>query len=135
MINNLKGTYLSNFYERSMFHEGLLYRNAESAFQASKCKNIEQRKEFQALLGFQAKAKGRTVEIVSNWNEVRLEVMLNVVRNKFEQHPDLLAMLVGTKDDQIVEGNYWNDTFWGVCKGKGENHLGLILMQVRNELS
>ena len=34
-----------------------------------------------------------------------------------------------------VEGNNWNDTFWGVCRGKGRNELGKVLMKVRSELS
>ena len=32
--------------------------------------------------------------------------------------------------EDIVEDNYWNDTFWGMCKGKGNNILGKILMNI-----
>ena len=34
-----------------------------------------------------------------------------------------------------IEGNTWNDTFWGVCNGQGQNWLGKILMLVRSELN
>ena len=41
---------------------------------------------------------------------------------------------MATGDAELVEGNTWNDTYWGVCNGVGHNHLGKILMQVRQEL-
>lgn len=39
-----------------------------------------------------------------------------------------------TAEELLVEGNNWNDTFWGVCRGRGENNLGRILMKVRSEV-
>ena len=36
--------------------------------------------------------------------------------------------------DPIVEENVWNDTYWGVCRGRGLNKLGEILMVVRNKI-
>ena len=46
----------------------------------------------------------------------------------------LRAKLLATGDAELIEGNYWHDTFWGMCNGKGENHLGRLLMEVRSEL-
>jgi predicted NAD-dependent protein-ADP-ribosyltransferase YbiA (DUF1768 family) len=43
-------------------------------------------------------------------------------------------MLKATGDEELVEGNWWNDTFWGVCNGVGENNLGKLLMKIRAEL-
>jgi predicted NAD-dependent protein-ADP-ribosyltransferase YbiA (DUF1768 family) len=43
-------------------------------------------------------------------------------------------MLIDTGDQELIEGNWWGDVIWGVCNGKGENHLGKILMEVRKEL-
>ena len=60
--------------------------------------------------------------------------MLNVVRAKFDQHPDLAQKLLETGDEELVEGNTWGDRYWGVCGGKGKNMLGKILMRVREEL-
>jgi len=59
--------------------------------------------------------------------------MLWGVREKFKQE-DLKQMLLDTGDQELVEGNTWNDTFWGVCRGEGQNNLGKILMKVRMEL-
>lgn len=35
---------------------------------------------------------------------------------------------------QLIEGNHWGDTYWGVCYGQGLNHLGKTLARVRAEL-
>jgi len=42
--------------------------------------------------------------------------------------------LLQTGDAKLVLNNKWNDKFWGVCRGVGENWLGKILMEVRDEL-
>jgi predicted NAD-dependent protein-ADP-ribosyltransferase YbiA (DUF1768 family) len=55
------------------------------------------------------------------------------VREKFKNE-ELAQLLIDTDDHELIEGNWWHDYFWGVCNGKGENHLGKILMDVREEL-
>jgi ribA/ribD-fused uncharacterized protein len=132
MIDNLQGTFLSNFYESMVQHEDMLYRNAESAFQASKCAVPEDRKIFQRLSGSNARRIGKIVTIREDWHDVRVDVMFQIVTAKFTQMPSLMEMLVATGDEEIVEGNYWNDKFWGKCNGEGMNHLGIILMTVRS---
>jgi predicted NAD-dependent protein-ADP-ribosyltransferase YbiA (DUF1768 family) len=37
--------------------------------------------------------------------------------------------------EPIVENNTWNDTYWGVCNNVGENHLGKLLTEIKEELS
>jgi ribA/ribD-fused uncharacterized protein len=133
MIASLKGTYLSNFYESVILHDGMLYRNAESAFQASKCTEPKDRLLFQSLLGAEAKALGKKVIMREDWNEVRLSIMWDVLQAKFAQHPDLIAKLIATGDEEIIEGNTWNDKFWGKYNGEGMNHLGIMLMAIREE--
>jgi len=133
MIDSLKGTYLSNFYEVPIRYEGLTYRNAESAFQAQKCDSGKDHQAFVNLSGAEAKAKGKQVKMRDDWNEVRLKIMWDVLQAKFAQHPDLVAKLIATEDEEIQEGNTWNDKFWGVCDGEGMNHLGIMLMAIREE--
>lgn len=50
--------------------------------------------------------------------------------------PDSCDMIFPNKKafEELIEGNYWHDTYWGVCEGVGENHLGKLLMEIRNEL-
>lgn len=128
-IDTLQGTYLSNFWECPVTYEGLTYRNAESAYQASKCADKTYREYFTQVPGYIAKARGRRVEMRKDWNG--LTVMWEVLQAKFAQNPDLLAQLIATGDQVIIESNTWNDKFWGVCNGEGENHLGIMLMTIR----
>lgn len=136
MIDSFRNEYyfLSNFYNSHVEYNGLVYTNNEAAFQAQKCP--ERAREFTGLAPNDAKRLGRQVKLRPDWEEVKLDIMTDIVRSKFNrrQHPVLCRRLLETGDEELVEGNYWNDYYWGVCKGHGENHLGKILMQVREEL-
>ncbi|MBK9497261.1 MAG: DUF1768 domain-containing protein [Xanthomonadales bacterium] len=81
----------------------------------------------------QAKRLGRTVTLAADWNQRRVSVMLNVLRWKFDQRPDLAERLIATAPADLIEGNDHGDVFWGVCRTQGENQLGQLLMQVRTE--
>ena len=64
--------------------------------------------------------------------------MVSLLRQKFAQ-PKFCAKLLATGDQHIAESNDWGDKFWGVCLNddgvyKGENLLGILLMQIRDEL-
>ena len=61
--------------------------------------------------------------------------MYDVCKAKFTQNPELAEKLLATGEQELVEGNNWNDTFWGMCRGKGKNMLGNILMKIREELA
>lgn len=128
--------YLSNFYECPIEYQGLTYRNNEAAFQAQKCIDEKDRKKFTDLASNQAKALGRRVKLRSDWEEVKVEIMYNIVYNKFTQNEKLKAALINTGDIKLEEGNTWHDKFWGVDikTGEGRNELGKILMRVREEI-
>jgi hypothetical protein len=82
------------------------------------------------------KAFGRKIDLRKDWENVKVEQMYVIVKNKFERNPGLLKKLIDTGDVLLVEGNTWKDTFWGQCPiGNGQNHLGKILMRVREELN
>jgi len=68
-----------------------------------------------------------------DWPTTKLSVMENGLRAKF-QVPELGAKLLATGNALLVEGNNWNDTYWGMCRNVGENHLGKLLMKIRGEL-
>jgi ribA/ribD-fused uncharacterized protein len=76
---------------------------------------------------------GQKIIIRSDWDIRKLRFMNWAIREKFKDI-NLSELLIGTEDMELVESNNWNDTFWGVCNGKGKNHLGKILMKVRDEL-
>ena len=137
-IDSFRGDYdfLSNFYEAVINYQGIQYLNNESAFQAQKCLDESEKIEFSCLSAAKAKRKGRQIALRPDWEQVKVPIMEEIVRAKFSQNPQLAAKLIATADRKIVEGNTWNDTFWGVdvATGKGENHLGEILMKIREEL-
>lgn len=127
--------FLSNMYPAAIkvTYQGKEYTFScvESAFQALKCP--ERIEEFVLLDGYKAKRLGRRVQLRPDWEDVKRSIMLRLVGEKFAQHPELLTKLHAVKGE-IVEDNDWNDTYWGVCNGIGENHLGQILMKIRDRL-
>lgn len=127
--------FLSNFYPTTVIIDGIEYLSSEAAFQAYKCKDIEDRQQFTKISADESKRLGRKVELRNDWDRVKLDVMRRVVRAKFEQHPNLAQYLLDTGDADLIEGNTWHDVYWGVDlkTGEGENHLGKILMALRQE--
>lgn len=136
MVKVFDGEYafLSNFYERKVEYEGITYGSSEAAFQAQKTLDIEERLQFASLTPMQSKRKGRKVALRPDWEDVKVLTMYEIVLAKFTQNPDLAEKLIATGDEELVEGNYWHDTFWGVCDGVGTNFLGKILMDVRENI-
>lgn len=128
--------FLSNFYPAKVVYEGIEYPTSEHAYQAAKTLDVLQRENV-AMLASPADAKryGKAVSMRPNWDNIKVRVMEEIVYAKFTQNENLNHMLVLTDDIELIEGNSWGDTFWGVCKGVGENHLGKILMRVRNRLN
>lgn len=125
--------FLSNFYNAEIVYNGNTFRNNESAFQAAKCP--ERASEFCCLSGAEAKRLGRKVKLRLDWELIKERVMYEICLAKFTQHPDLRELLINTGTSELIEGNVWNDTFWGVCNNYGENKLGKILMRIRSELT
>jgi ribA/ribD-fused uncharacterized protein len=96
----------------------------------------------------QAKKAGSKLKIRKDWEEIKLKVMEFALRYKFAKGTSHHKKLMET-EGEIVEDNLWHDTFWGVCfcamltSGpygvrhctKGKNHLGKILMKIRDEMA
>ena len=126
--------FLSNFSPAEVEYEGVNYPTTEHAFQAAKTLDKDERKEFLKNKDpGHAKKLGRKVQIRSDWIDIRKYIMLDLLRQKFANDP-LKTQLLDTGDIELIEGNWWGDTYWGVCKGIGENMLGKLLMKVRDEL-
>ncbi len=136
MINSFRGKYyfLSNFYETPITFDGITYRNNEAAFQAQKVLNKEEQTEFSNLNASEAKKLGRKVLLRKDWEDVKVLLMQGIVDAKFDQHPELAALLMDTGDEYLEEGNTWGDKIWGTVDGKGQNLLGQILMKTRERL-
>lgn len=134
-IDSFSGKYrfLSNFWPCKVVWEGVEYPSTEHAYQAAKLVNKEDRELVRNATAAEAKKLGRKFPMIDGWDNVRLNVMYDLCLQKF-QNPELKQKLLDTGDAILIEGNWWGDTFYGVCKGIGENNLGKILMRIRSEL-
>ena len=136
-ITCFRGVYrfLSNFYPtRVVYGDGWIYPTVEHAFQAAKTTDPTWQAHIRhATTPGDAKRLGRRAPLRPDWEADKQRVMYELLLQKF-QHPSLRAQLVATGEEELVEGNGWGDTYWGVCRGVGENHLGKLLMQIRKEI-
>ena len=126
--------FLSNFYAAPVFYDGLIYQNNEAAFQAQKCIEKKDREAFTTMNPSEAKHVGRKVDLRKDWEKVKVSLMSEIVRAKFEQNPELADKLLATGETYLEEGNTWGDRIWGTVNGQGANRLGIILMEIREEL-
>ena len=142
MIKEFTGKYefLSNFWHSPFTYEGIVYPTNEHFFQAMKTLDWNERNWIaSAETPGVAKRRGRTCPLRSDWEKVKDEVMLTGLRIKFS-NPALRTQLIMTGDEELVEGNWWHDNTWGSCSCErcvgiyGQNRLGKLLMQVRNEI-
>ena len=138
MIDSFQGEhrFLSNFWLSPVEFEGLIYPSVEHAYQAAKTFNPEDRKRIAAMSSpGQAKKAGKSLKLRVDWEQEKVGIMEYLVHAKFSTHNDLYEKLLATGTQELVEGNTWGDTIWGVCNGVGQNLLGKILMKVRKEFA
>jgi len=127
----------SNFAPYPISLDGKRWPTSEHYFQAQKLADPKLRERIRrSSKPAQAASLGRdrTTSIRRDWESVKVDVMRKAVAAKFEQHPDLAALLLSTDDSLIVEHTE-NDAFWGDGgDGSGKNMLGRILVEVRTRL-
>ncbi len=152
MIDSLTGRYrfLSNFYPSKIEHNGIIYPTVEHFYVAMKIKEgqmiktkymtTEDCRQMISKMSSAASVKnlGKTFKIRSDWDNIKLKVMEWALNEKFKDK-DLSDLLVSTNGEEIVEGNYWHDNFFGICsckscEGKGQNHLGKLLVSIREKI-
>lgn len=137
MIDSFQGKnrWLSNFWSAFVTLDGMEFPSVENAYQAAKTTDMDARKLFQDLFPGAAKALGKKVTIRPDWEEKKVEIMADLLYQKFsKRNPELRERLKATGSEELVEGNTWGDTFWGVCKGVGQNNLGKLLMRLRTRI-
>lgn len=138
--------FLSNFWYCEVELDGETYPSTEHAYQAAKTLDPVERKRFRFSISYrdgephertptcaEAKRLGNSISLRPDWEDVKVGVMRDLLRQKFTSGR-LRDMLLNTGDLYLEETNHWRDTFWGVCDGKGRNVLGNLLMEVRDEL-
>jgi len=145
VIDKFDGVYrfLSNFYLFEIVDEnGIHWDSTEHYYQAMKTLNKKEQEEIRLAPLTKTEENKKTVKYLgksctlrSDWDSIKIEVMKKALRMKFCFGNKMSQKLIETGDSTLIEGNYWGDTFWGVCKGVGENNLGKLLMELRKELN
>ena len=137
MINSFRKEFgwLSNMYSCEMEYEGHIFKSVENAYMWAK--NKEDKDWLNACLCNEpnvVKKLSKEINIREDWEDVKLKVMYELLLLKFKQEP-FKTKLKNTGLENIQEGNFWNDKFWGVClksnPNEGENHLGRLIMHIR----
>jgi ribA/ribD-fused uncharacterized protein len=142
-ITRFRGNYafLSNFYSSPIEVAGITFPTVEHAFQASKLalgvpdRHAQQRHVARKNTPAAAKQWGRTIALRADWKTAHLPIMRRLLALKFSEQSKFCDLLLDTGSLPLIEGNDWNDTYWGVCNGKGRNQLGVLLMERRAELA
>lgn len=130
--------WLSNFHMCDVIVDGILYPSSEHAYMAMKTDVLSEKRALSVdgrLTCSEAKKFGQTVTLRANWDDIKVQAMHDVVLAKFGQNRQLATQLIATGTRHLEETNYWGDVFWGVCRGKGHNWLGQVLMSVRDILA
>ena len=137
--HNIKGffgdyRFLSNYHQVPIIYNNNMYQSTEAAYQAAKCLKETDKAQFFTIGAGSAKKLGQTVKCIPNWNDVKKQIMYDINLIKYTTDHDLGYKLLATGDKYLEETNWWNDVYWGVCDGQGDNELGKCLMKIREEL-
>lgn len=132
--------FLSNFYPSTVAFEGKLYKTVEHAYQASKTSDPDTREFIRNLkTPGETKRFAKTIILREDWHSIKFKIMKELLVQKFN-NPFIKPLLLATETATLIETNTWHDIVWGLChckncKGQGENMMGRLLEEVRDELS
>ena len=126
----------SNLYPCEVEVDGIKFKSSEHAYQYAKANDpIIKQYIKDAPTPALACIVGHGLfpwMVVKDWNKLKVDRMRDVLYAKFEEG-DLFGELMATADYELIEDSK-NDSFWGCGKdGKGQNMLGKLLMEIREE--
>lgn len=145
--------FLSHFYPSPITLDGLDWPTVEHYYQAQKSDDPAYRAAIRAAVHpghvkrlaappgaprrFSQGSWFRTngMQVRADWSDVKLAIMRRADRAKYDQNPDLRALLLATGDAELVEDSP-REPFWGTGQdGQGLNWAGRVLMEIRHELN
>lgn len=129
---NKKYGFLSNFYKSQLQYRDRLWKTSEHAYQAMKSFSMYDWLWIgNAKTAKKAKERGNKLELRTDWEEVKYNIMVEILKAKFSQNPTILRMLLDTGDAELMENSPY-DYVWGIGRDfTGQNLLGKALMEVR----
>jgi len=152
MINNFRGKwfFLSNFYPCLIEHRGIKYPSVEHYYVAMKINDMQlingvyyTPNDFRELISkiepaSEVKKISKKLKLRNNWDEKKIDFMKWGLKEKFKDEK-ISELLLSTGEEDLVEGNWWHDNIWGSCYcyqcgNTGENLLGKLLMEIREEI-
>ena len=145
---------LSNFYnvKNNFVYEHRSYSSAEQAFQHKKARvagDLNKQREImfnadpvvQKNLGHEVRGLDH-----ASWDKDKYSILKEILISKFTQHEQLKQFLMDTKDKTLAEAN-GRDSYFAIGLplthpdvldqtkwADNSNHLGRILMEIRQEL-
>ena len=130
--------FMHNNFQTPVYYDGILYPSVTHAYHAARtCDEVTRRailnaETFQILGNIAIR-----IEDPSGWQERKVKVMEQLLRDKFRRSKELQDKLRMTENRELVmtyQEEKKNNLYWGVVKGKGQNQLGRILMKIRDDL-
>jgi hypothetical protein len=76
-------------------------------------------------------------DITPEWSKIKFDRMKGILVAKYTQYDDLKDLLLNTGDARLIESATVDSAvnrLWGEVNGVGQNKLGQLLMEVREEL-
>ena len=133
-------SFMTNDFQTEVYHSGHIYPSVSYAFQAARAPDENMRnliKKSPTLIGMYDIAK--TFQEPSDWPFARLKVMEALHRDKFRRSPILREKLLSTGDRSLNNELFELDPegeniFWGLVDSRGQNQLGRILEQLREDI-
>jgi len=127
----------SNFSSFKLKWKGYDWMTSEHAYHSEKFKDeelLEQLRSARSAHDAMVVAYANKDKRLKDWDSIKLGIMKEILHAKAEQHPYVKKKLLESGDKELVE-NSWRDSYWGWGPNKdGENHLGKLWMEVRDEI-
>lgn len=127
----------SNFSSFQLEWKGEVWMTSEHAYHSEKFEDPEilnQLRRTRSAHDAMKLAYANRDKYRSNWDEIKLNVMKDILRAKVAQHPYVKKKLLETGGKELIEDS-WRDSYWGWGPNKdGENHMGKLWMEIRDEV-
>ena len=127
----------SNLYRAEITLDGKVYPSVEHYVQSMKfvgsddeyAERIRLQKNAAMVVGM---SRSKEHPVRADWEHVKMEYVRKGLAAKFAAHPELKKLL--EKSTGEIEYESTVDSYWGIgADGKGENQLGVLLMELRGD--